>query len=63
MHFEEEEGLEVQEYCQSVKVGFEDEWVVEEGDDVLGCPECDCHIHSGGQLYEHVRGYLEVFDP
>jgi len=37
--------------------------VDEECDDVQGCQECDCHVRSGGQLYEHVVGCLAVFDP
>ena len=37
---------------------------VDEGcNNVQGCQECDCHIHSGGRLYKHVEEYLEVFDP
>ena len=55
--------LEVQEYYQSVKGESEDGQVDEGCDDVQGYQECDCHVHSGGQLYEHVVGYLEVFDP
>ena len=60
LHFEEEE---VQEYYQSVKGGSEDEQVDEGCDDVQGCQECDCHVRSGGQLYEHVVECLAVFDP
>ena len=37
--------------------------VDEECDDVQGCQECDCHVRSGGQLYEHIVECLAVFDP
>jgi hypothetical protein len=61
LQFEEVVVLEVQEYYQSVKGESEDGQVDEGCDDVQGYQECDCHVHSGGQLYEHVEGYLEVF--